>query len=210
MTPTPYEAFNGDSHVEAELNKLIARFAVKHCIETGMWAAKTTRQLRTMVSGQVITMDPDFSNLIKEFGPTAVYDLATLGISPRQQDSAVDLHDIIHSFDDEAPVLFYLDAHGGGINGTSTNPLREELEQIADSPWCHNNCVILIHDFQNPNHPDWGYNGGDWFGQAEPLSMALLQKFDVLPRIFPNGWEHHYNEATTGIARGVVYIYPKP
>lgn len=225
--------FNGDTHVGIELDKLIKRFGVLHAIETGMWAAATTRQLRKMVAGRVITFDPDFSHLYEEFGENAVVHLKLLGIEPVEADSSVALHngiDACHQRDLDnthpgriTPILFYLDAHGGGVNGTSTNPLREELEQIASRSSCHNNCVIFIHDFLNPKYPDpvtgYGYTWGGWFLNdpdhpelghlAEPLSYSVLERFGCLPKIFPGGWEFHHNNVATGTQRGVIYIYPK-
>jgi hypothetical protein len=218
MNPPQHIPFNGDRLVGRELAKLIARFGVLHAIETGMWSAHTTRELRRMVKGQVLSFDPDQSNLIKEFGPDAVGDLLRLGIQPVMADSSRQLgwgirqcheHDLVHEPRERlTPILFYLDAHGGGINGTSTNPLREELEQIAQNTWCQNNCVIFIHDFMVPGK-EWGYTWGDWGRGAEPLSYSVLEYFGVLPRLFPGGWDYHYNEKAEGVQRGMLYLYPK-
>lgn len=230
-TQSDPEAFNGDQMVGVELEKLIKRFGVIHAIETGTWSAKTTRKLRKMVTGQVITIDPDHSHLIEEFGPRSPFDLGQMGIRCIEDDSSRCLKEMInhcHQHDLRygstlTPILFYLDAHGGGINNTSTNPLREELQQIAACSDCHNNCVIFIHDFLNPKYPDpvtgYGYTWGGWFLKdeqhpelghlAEPLSYSVLERFGCLPKIFPGGWDYHHNDEAVGTKRGVIYIYPK-
>lgn len=194
--------FNGDSYIGPEIRKLVERFKVKTIIETGTWSAHTCREFVKM-GPQVITIDATWNHLVEEFGPDALDKLVLLGAHPIQGDSAVCLLDVIkdHAL---APILFYLDAHGGGENNSNVNPLLEELDQIAESELCRDNCVIVIHDFQVPGK-DFGYNGGDWGRGWEPLSYELIKS--RVKKIFPKGHVHYYNTKADGVQRGVIYIH---
>ena len=104
------------------------------------------------------------------------------------------------------PALLYLDAHGGGKNPCNVNPLLEELDAIGDHYRARNRCIICIHDFLNPEHPDWGHNFGDWGTGIEPLSLKLIES--RLVRIYPKGFAYHYNDKVAGASRGIIYVYP--
>jgi len=213
MTPQ-HIPFNGDTYIGPEIRKLIEKWKVKTIIETGTWSAHTTREFAKM-GPHVITIDSTWEHLTEEFGRDALEELQSL---PRVKtvfgDSSKCLVDVI---DDAThvhnhlewigiPVLFYLDAHGGGANGSNVNPLLEELDQIQYSETCKDFCIIVIHDFQVPGK-DFGYNGGDWGKGFEPLSHELIQ--NLLNDIYPRGYGYHYNEKADGATRGVIYIYPK-
>lgn len=199
--------FNGDKFIAVELAKLIVKHGIQHAVETGMWAAHTTRELRKMVKGQVLTLEPDFSHLKEEYGPDAVLELSALGIVVHRADSARHLSRVLPTLPDKAPVLFYLDAHGGGVDGADVNPLLPELEQIGACKAQRNKCVIAIHDFMVPGQHDWGCNWGDWGRGAEPLSFSVIEGH--LPAIYPKGYGYHYNTQAEGCRRGIIYIYPK-
>jgi hypothetical protein len=196
--------FNGDTYIGPEIRKLITRWGIKSIIETGMWSAHTTREFIKMCP-KVITIDPTWDHLFEEFGPTAINDLIKLGIKPIKGDSSKCLTSVIDDYA-EAPILFYLDAHGGGENNSNVNPFLEELDQISGSDRCKDTCVIAIHDFQVPGK-DFGYNGGDWGKGWEPLSYTLIR--DYLSKIYTKGYNYHYNEKADGLCRGIIYIYPK-
>jgi hypothetical protein len=90
--------------------------------------------------------------------------------------------------------LYYLDAHGFGFKC----PLKDELKEIAEKR-CQP--VICIHDFFVPGK-DFGYDEYEYklcFEEIEPL----------LPAIYPDGYEYHYNTEANGAKRGIIYIYPK-
>jgi len=141
---------------------------------------------------------------MEEFGQDAVLDLMRLKIEPVLGDSSKLLSGLIDSA--FHPILFYLDAHGGGANESNVNPFLEELEQIALVESCRDSCVIVIHDFKVPDK-EWGYNWGAWDGrEPEPLSYELISSY--LERIYPDGHNYHYNEEADGMQRGVIYIYP--
>jgi hypothetical protein len=112
-------------------------------------------------------------------------------------DSAVELPGLIRELEGEleGPVLFYLDAHWG-----EHSPLLEELGAIATSGI---KPVIVIHDFYNPLHPEYGFDEWDIgeykLGLIEPLLVKIYGK---------SGWRHWFNEEASGEKRGVIYIEP--
>lgn len=201
--PANHNPFNGDTYISQEIRKLISKYNIKTIIETGTWSAHTTREFATM-GPNVITIDATWNHLIEEFGPNAIDDLVKLGIHPVQGDSSKCLASVVEC-DAQCPILFYLDAHGGGENNSNVNPLLEELDQISYGT--DGDCVIVIHDFFVPGKP-WGHNWGAWDGrEAEPLSYELIKPF--LREIYPKDYNYHYNEKADGMQRGIIYIYPK-
>lgn len=155
---TEHVPFNGDSFIGEQIRELVERYHIQTIVETGTWSGHTTREL-IRIGPRVVTIDATHEHLLEEFGPAAVKDIERLGIVVVLGDSSKILSDVIMS--SIAPMLFYLDAHGGGANGSNVNPLLEELDIIGESVACRDCCVIVVHDFQVPDKP-WGHNGGDW------------------------------------------------
>src|SRR5581483_8630547 len=87
--------FNGDRYIGDELRTLIELHGVRSAIETGTWSAHTTRELRTMVSGRVTTIDTTDEHLVAEFGPDAVGDLAQQDIAMVLGDSREKLAEVL-------------------------------------------------------------------------------------------------------------------
>lgn len=203
--PQPHCPFNGDTFIGPEIKRLVEKYGVKTIIETGTWSAHTTRELATY-GVPVITIDSTHEHLYEEFGPQAKMDLLKRGVRCYVGDSATDLGYLIRK--SAAPIFFYLDAHGGGANGSNVNPLLEELDQIGDARYMTDDClpVIAIHDFKVPDK-GFGYNGGDWGRGFEPLSYGLIQS--RIEKIYPNGHLFHYNQQADGATRGVIYVYPR-
>lgn len=202
-----HSPFNGDTYIGPEIQKLLERFNIQTIIETGTWAAHTTRALNAMGQQKVITIDPTWEHLVEEFGPAAVDDLVREGIRPVQADSSYYLITLIHQ--SKPPHLFYIDSHGGSQVGPTTwnvNPILEELQQIASAGLrCRDKCVIAIHDFQVPGK-EWGHTGGDWGQGWQHLNYELIQPY--LEKIYHNGHSYHYNEQADGLRRGIIYVYP--
>lgn len=199
MKHTP---FNGDHHIGEEIQRLVKRFNVQTIIETGTWSAHSTREFAKLAP-QVFTIDATHEHLIEEFGPNAVTELEAKNIGVILADSSKALPILLRK--SSHPALIYLDAHGGGANGSNVNPLLEELDVIGCEQACRNTCIVCIHDFLVPGKP-WGYNGGDWGHGFEPFSYELIK--DKLPPIYPNGHGFYYNEEAAGCQRGIIYIHP--
>jgi hypothetical protein len=205
-TTIPHVPFNGDTFIGPEIRRLVERFGIRTIIETGTWSAHSTREFAKMAK-RVFTIDATHEHLIKEFGPDAKAQLPQ-NVTAVLGDSGLILSKIVWGLGTMAhPILFYLDAHGGGANGTNVNPLLEEMRSLgALATVCGGRCVICIHDFLSPGKP-WGYNGGDWGRGFEPLSYKLIEP--MLRPIFPDGHQFHYNEQADGCQRGIIYIYPE-
>jgi hypothetical protein len=197
-----HNPFNGDTFIGKEIRKLVRDWSINTIVETGTWSGHSTREFVAM-GPRVVTIDSTLEHLTEEFGEGALSELTRLGILVVLGDSSKLLPSVIVTA--SAPILFYLDAHGGGANDSNVNPLLEELDAIARSLSCRNNCVIVIHDFKVPGK-DWGYNGGDWGRGWEPLSYELVLPY--LERTYPAGYGYHYNNDADGMRRGVIYVYP--
>ena len=197
--------FNGDHYIGEEIQKLVVRFKVQTIIETGTWSAHSTREFAKLAP-KVFTIDATHEHLIGEFGPEAVAELEADNVGVILGDSSQLLPPLLGSQQTKYPALFYLDAHGGGANGSNVNPLLEELDAIGREAACRDRCVICIHDFLVPGET-WGYNGGDWGRGFEPLSYGLIA--EKLPIIYPAGHGSYYNRKAAGCQRGIIYIHPR-
>ena len=83
------------------------------------------------------------------------------------------------------------------------NPLLGELEVIAA---CGIKPVLVIHDFYNPFHPEFGYD-------VYP-DQKITYNFDyvsaALEKIYgKDGFKHWYNQKATGAKRGCLFVTPK-
>lgn len=179
--------FEGDTFIKNELIKLRDKFNLDYCIETGTQYGSTTLELCS-IFGNAMTVEADYKYLKIASErlcqtPVVIYSGKSENILP-----------ILRNRND---TLYYLDAHGCETGGC---PLKEELQIIADKHL--KNICIAIHDFKNPEHPEFGYDTYDYelcFEEIEPY----------LKQIYPNGFEYHYNSQADGAMRGIIYIYPK-
>lgn len=180
-------AFEGDTFIKAELIKLRDIYGLNHCVETGTQYGSTTLELYDVFKN-VKTIEADekyFFNARHRFAGLKI--VPFLGLSERVLPCITILDN----------VLYYLDAHGCEIGGS---PLKKELEIIAKKQ--HENVCIAIHDFKVPEHTEFGYDTYDFelcFEEIEPY----------LKRIYPNGFNYHYNTEADGARRGIAYFYPK-
>lgn len=115
------------------------------------------------------------------------------------QGSSVEfLGDILPNVPDFMPVLFYLDAHEAPAHCA----LWDELGMIARhrrrKDWSSD--VIVIHDFQVPDRPDFGFDTYDGRG---PLRIEACH--DALCGVFES-YKLHYNRRAVGACRGVVAV----
>jgi hypothetical protein len=179
--------FEGDTYIKGELIKLRDKFDLKNCVETGTQYGVTSLELRSIFKGSVVTIEAD-ENYYRE----AASKLLGEKIVPLFGMSEV----VLKSTRLPDDILYYLDAHGCEIGAC---PLKKELEIIASKK--HLNVCIAIHDFKNPNHPEFGYDTYDYelyYEEIEPY----------LKKIYPDGFEYYYNSEADGARRGIIFIYP--
>jgi hypothetical protein len=182
------EAFNGDRLIETEILRLVTKHRTRTIVETGTYLGATTRAFAAMVPKVfTIEIDPDYWQLAGH--------LDALGNVRRiQGDSGPILAELLPAL--EQPALFYLDAHW-----KEHSPLLDELEAIAVSG---QRPVIVIHDFLNPEHPDFGFDQWDiGVYRLELIHSTLVAIYGV------DGWVHHMNFQAEGSKRGVIYIEPE-
>lgn len=180
------QPFEGDTYIKGELIKLRDRFWLKNCIETGSQYGSTTLELSSIFKN-VVTIEAD-----EYYYTTAKERLKGLKVFLLLGKSESWLK-LITPKDN---ILYYLDAHGCEIGGC---PLKLELEIIASKN--HKNVCIAIHDFKVPGK-DFGYDTYDYeicYDEVEPY----------IKKIYPNGFDYHYNEEADGARRGIAYFYPQ-
>lgn len=178
--------FEGDTFIKGELIKLKDRFSLKYCIETGSQYGYTTKALAEIFQF-VDTIEADKECFSKSL--ETLNDIKTVVTIFGKSEQ------ILRWWDKFEDTLFYLDAHANG-----QCPLKEELEIIAATE--PKNICIAIHDFKNPQHPEFGYDTYDYelcFEEIEPY----------LKMIYKDGFEYHYNNEANGAMRGIGYFYPK-
>jgi len=178
--------FEGDTYIKGELIKLRDKFRITRCVETGTQYGSTTLELYD-IFGDVTTVEAD-----GEYLKIASERLCQTPVSIYSGKSEDLLYSIVGG-----DTLYYLDAHGCEIGGC---PLKKELQIIAGNDL--SNICIAIHDFKNPDHPEFGFDKYDYelcFEEIEPY----------IKDIYPGGFEYHYNSQADGAMRGIIYIYPK-
>lgn len=217
------EAFNRDYFALEEVHRLILKHGIELAIETGTAEGKTAEALYAMC-GACRTIElifpaahlnwhrwdrPEFSELHQILG-----------------DSESALPSILRNERIPRPTLFYLDAHW-----TRHSPLMGELKAIArwmraagtpqngdgkrrppgligseyrpaaSAPPAP---VIVIHDFKNPLHPEFGWDCYDIGPHAWPtISTAIYEIYGL------GGYEIHYNDEAAGSMKGIIYIEPR-
>lgn len=179
------KAFNGDTYMKLEFEKLIKEYGIKTIIETGTYKGDTTLVLADMVEN-VITVelsDTYFNENKERF--SGIKNIHAV------EGNSVDLLKSINPTN----ALVFLDAHWNDYC-----PLLDELKAISN--WTEKP-VIVIHDFKVPDHPELGfdsYNGQDYdFGF---IAVELLS-------IYGFNFSHYSNTEASGSKRGVIYIEPK-
>lgn len=179
------EPFNGDVFVQPEIESLIERHDIETIVETGSGDYSTTRAMAELRPVITIEMDPEL--YAKGSG--------LIGVRRNLGDSAEILPDLFPLLE---PILFFLDAHGGG---QKHSPLLEELAIIAEN--CEQKPVIVIHDFENPARPEFGFDTWD----CGPYTFELIRQ--PLNKIYgADGYRYHYNSQACGQRRGIIYIEP--
>ena len=183
-------AFDGDQFFGAEVRRLVREHKIQTIIETGTKYGETTREF-VMMAPRVYSIEAD-SELFAQVPQWA----NGLPVEIYHGDSAQVLpHLLKNQF--EGQVLFFLDAHGPG----RPSPLLAELHAIGNAEL---KPIIIIHDFQNPERPEYGF---DSYKNTGPYTFALIE--EELNRIYgAEGYVYQYNQSADGHKRGVIYIGP--
>lgn len=172
--------FEGDSFVKDEILKLKYDFNIKTALETGSQFGSSLRWF----------MD-SFDNAFGCEPNKNFFDICLQkNLILYNEDSIT----FLNRFKHENNILIFIDSHWEG----NPCPLKDELTLISEFDTLP---VIVIHDFKVPGK-DFGFDTYDYelcFEEIEPY----------LQKIYPKGFDYHYNTETNGANRGIIYIYPK-
>jgi len=186
--PNQLSAFNGDTFVEKEFLSLRDKWNITNAVETGSYMFGTTLWLSDNFD-KVYTFEID--NDLYKYGQTKISNKTN--IKSYLSNSAEGLVQIINEIDGNT--IFFLDAHWYDYC-----PLLDELEIISK---LKHTPIIAIHDFKTP-YPHLGYDSY----KEDDFTIDFI--VDKLKKIYPNGFDYHYNNETEGGAsRGLIFITPK-
>lgn len=182
------EGFEGDTIMHDTIKDLIKRWHIDLVVETGTYLGGTTRKFAQMCK-EVVTIEINQAFFMRAQN--------TLKNIPNVQmilgDSVVELPKVIHQHKGKG-ILFWLDDHW-----YDNIPLLAELEIIAESGI---SCLIAIHDFKVPDHPELGF---DSYGKVV-FDWDYIK--EGVEKIYGDRYEIRYNEKAVGAKRGLIIITP--
>ncbi len=178
------------------------QFGFQCCIETGTDQGHGAENISLVCPCYTVEIEPRHRGI-------ALQNWVSHGFTAYPQNERIDLtngdrkiysylgnsKDVLPRVLSEAPqpICLYADSHWGEYW-----PLLDELRIIAEhkiSP------VIIIHDFQVPNHPEFGFDNHG----GKDLNMDYVR--DALNAINPN-YNLFYNDKAEGNMRGILYCTP--
>jgi hypothetical protein len=188
----PLGPFNGDTCLEQEFLRLRDAYGIGEVIETGTHFGLTTQWLaKNFSSVQTIELSEQryriAANRLSQYKNVKQW----LGSS-----TAMLIDALGHCSFQLTELIIYLDARRG------PNPVLAELDQIRLSG---KKPILIIHDFKNPNHPEFGYD--------KYPSQGIVYKWeyrDIVAGIYGEiGFHRYYNNRATGAKRGCLFVIPR-
>lgn len=189
LMPFQDQPFNGDHHACEWVVDIQKRFGIRNCIETGTCFGSTTQFFAQIFEKvRTIEINKKFQYIAKErLFKSENIDFIT-------GDSSEILESLLTDLDDNT--FIFLDAHW-----SNHCPLIDELIQIGRSGL---KPVIMIHDFYNPNHPEYAYDSYD----SQPFIFKWIKKYvDLIFGI--DGYDITYNDLAEGAKVGIIAITKK-
>lgn len=182
--------FNEDSFMESEFLTLKENYNIKTVIETGTYHGITTEWLAQNFDN-VETVEI----IQKYFDIAKVRLLKYKNVNQYFGSSTELLHRILELVTDNT--IIFLDSHW------YKNPVIEELDIIRLSGL---HPIIVIHDFFNPKHSEFGFD--------EYPEQGIKYEWNwVKPSIDAiygeDGYNYYYNKEATGAKRGCVFVIPR-
>lgn len=177
--------FNGDKYLKQSVANLLDKHSIELAIETGTYKAETTRALSYMAK-EVVSIESSRKHFYHALDVLEKRNNTTLLLGQSEKR----LPEVLKKNKDKK-ILFYLDAHG------NRTPLLKELDCIADAKLTHPP-VIVIHDFQVPDKPHFGYDTYD----GQPYTWEWVKPHIEAIYTSHNHW---YNNKATGKKRGVLF-----
>lgn len=198
-SPLPYAPFNADIHLPPLILFLRDRFSLKIAVETGSFGFQTTTWL-TEHFNAVFTFEANLECHLN--GRRLFIERLSAGFG-----RAAPLVPLLGSSEQLLPTfakcltdqtLFYLDAH----TCPQHTAIRGELTAIHAAGL---RPVIVVHDFQNPLHPEFGF---DRYDDGTVLNVELVKPYlDLIYGV--DGYQYGFNREATGARRGILWVAPK-
>jgi hypothetical protein len=180
-------AFNGDPFAADDVADLCRRYAVATIIEGGTFEGETTPYL-AVLADRIYTIEID-----DQVWPKSQHLDGIPNVTRIKGSCPVQLRTLLPTV--QGPVLYFADSHAWG----HPSPLLDELRAFAEhgiQP------VLVVHDFQNPDHPEFGYD--TYEGQAYEWNWIRPD----IEAIYGGRYRHYFNKAAAGARRGILYVVP--
>lgn len=178
--------FNGDFIMQAAFLKLRDKYAIDTVIETGTYKGDTTLWLSDNFK-RVYTIEVN-----KEYYIESSKRLLKTGVRNLYGDSSELLSIILENTLINKCIIF-LDAHW------YANPMKGEFASIKESGI---KPILVIHDFKNPEHPEFQYDSyPDQVYDFESIKESLDSIYDE--------YDYYYNQEATGGKVGCLFVIPK-
>jgi hypothetical protein len=187
----PFKApFNGDTCLEKEFLKLRDNYGVTSVVETGTHHGVTTHWLGKNFN-RVYSIETKRENF--RIARKSIKNLKNVKLF--NADSSVSLGHVLDQID--RVFIVFLDAHW------FNNPVLKELEAIRDS---FKFPILVIHDFQVPDRPEFGYDKYPEQGIVYEWDWVK----DKVNEIYGVGnYSYYYNRDAEGAKRGCLFVIPK-
>jgi hypothetical protein len=186
------KGFEGDSFLKEMILGMCIREKFDNIIETGTYLGATTFQLSS-VCENITTIEQN-----KEFydkSSSMLFEKAK-NVLPLNGNVTDLLGTVLKGIEISKKIFIYEDAHWG-----DNNPLLKELEIIKESG---HKPFLMIHDFYNPNHPDYGFDIYE--------NGSIVYNWDYIKKgieaIYGNDYKVTYNDKADGAKRGIILIEP--
>jgi hypothetical protein len=182
-------AFENDTFIGEQITEIINRVKPSIIIETGTFMGNTTKFF-TKFNIPLVGIEKNeefYQKTLETVGVCSHFQLLH-GDSPTILDQN---YEVLKN----KKIFAYLDAHWGG--GYTLERELEFMVKLLIKP------VLAIHDFYNPNHPEYGFDCHDGHAYTYDFYKSY---FD---RIYNSNYNYYYNNKATGAKQGIIYLEPK-
>jgi len=182
-------AFEGDTYLQKAFIKIVSTFKPNLIIETGTHLGNTTQFLvKFKIPVMAIEKNEEFLTITTNAVKKCEYFDIFLGDSPTVLENNLDGLK-------NKKILAFLDAHWGG--GMILQRELEFMAKLSIKPY------LVIHDFHNPYHPEYGYDTHD------NISYTFKNYEKYFKNIYGNNVIYRYNNKAEGSKQGVIFLDPQ-